>query len=72
MLDKLPPEARHLVLMLLVPVLAYVASDVVPQLGIHPLLAGLVGVVLAQLIAYFTPLTRQYGIGSGDREDRRG
>lgn len=72
MLDKLPPEARHLVLMLLVPVLAYVASDVVPALGIHPLVAGLVGVVLAQLIAYLTPLTRQYGVGSRHGKDRRG
>lgn len=64
MLDKLPPEARHLILMLLVPLLAYLASDVVPALDVHPLIAGLVGVVLAQLIAYFTPLTRQYGVGS--------
>lgn len=70
MLDKLPAQWRHLALMLLVPVLAYVASDVVPQLGIHPMVAGLLGVVLAQLIAYFTPLTRQYGIGSGHGEDR--
>jgi len=69
MLDKMPAQWRHLLLMLLVPVLAYVASDVVPQLGIHPLVAGLVGVVLAQLIAYFTPLTRQYGIGSRNSEN---
>lgn len=72
MLDKLDPQLRHLVLMLLVPILAYIASDVVPALHIHPLVAGFVGVVLAQLIAYFTPLTRQYGVGdrSGDRADR--
>lgn len=69
MLDRLDPQLRHLILMVLVPVMAYLASDVVPQLGIHPLVAGLIGVVLAQLIAYFTTITRQYGVGSGHRED---
>jgi hypothetical protein len=64
MLDKLPPELRHLVLMLLVPVLGYVSAQVVPAWISDPVLAGLAGVVLTALIAYFTPLTRQYGVGS--------
>jgi hypothetical protein len=64
MLDKLPPELRHLVLMLLVPILGYVSAKVVPAWISDPVLAGLAGVVLTALIAYFTPLTRQYGVGS--------
>lgn len=61
MLDRLDPQLRHFILMLLVPVLGYIAAEVVPSLGLHPLVAGFAGVVLAQLIAYVTPLTRQYG-----------
>lgn len=63
MLDKLNPELRHLILMLLVPVLGYLSATVVPSLD-DPMWAGLAGVALTALIAYFTPLTRQYGVGS--------
>lgn len=64
MLDRLPAEYRHLVLMVLVPLLGYLADKAVPAWIPDPLMAGLVGVVLTALIAYFTPLTRQYGVGS--------
>lgn len=63
MLDRLPPELRHLVLMLMVPLLGYLADKAVPAWIPDPVVAGLVGVVLTALIAYFTPLTRQYGVG---------
>ena len=64
MLDRLSPELRHLILMLMVPVLGYISAEVVPAWISDPVLAGLAGVVLTALIAYFTPLTRQYGVGS--------
>lgn len=67
MLDRLSPELRHLILMLLVPVLGYLSAELVPAWISDPILAGLAGVVLTALIAYFTPLTRQYGIGT-DKE----
>ena len=66
MLDKIPAQYRHLVLMVLVPVLAYLSEKAVPQWITDPVVAGLAGVVLTALIAYFTPLTRQYGVGSRD------
>lgn len=64
MLDRLSPELRHVILMLLVPVLGYLSAELVPAWISDPVLAGLAGVVLTALIAYFTPLTRQYGVGS--------
>lgn len=64
MLDRLSPELRHLILMLLVPVLGYLSAELIPAWISDPILAGLAGVVLTALIAYFTPLTRQYGVGS--------
>lgn len=64
MLDRLSPEVRHLILMLMVPVLGYISAEVVPAWISDPVLAGLAGVVLTALIAYFTPLTRQYGVGA--------
>jgi hypothetical protein len=67
MLDRLSPELRHLILILLVPVLGYLSAELVPAWISDPILAGLAGVVLTALIAYFTPLTRQYGVGA-DKE----
>jgi len=64
MLDKIPAEVRHILIMLLAAVLGW-ASDNVLNLGISPLLASLLGVVLGTLILYVTPLTRQYGVGKG-------
>lgn len=68
MLDKLTPELRHVLLLVLVPLLGYAAATVVPAID-NAALAGAAGVVLAALLAYFTPLTRQYGVGSGHGQD---
>ena len=62
MLDKLPPEYRHLTLIIIVVVLTWCA-DLIPQVDIHPLVAPLAGALVTALLAYFTPLTRQYGVG---------
>ena len=63
MLDSMKPSERHLILMVMVAVLTF-GLTAIPQLDLDPLLAGLGGVVITALLAYFTPLTKQYGIGS--------
>lgn len=66
MLDKLPAEWRHITIMLLAAVLGW-ASTELPNLNIDPALSGLLGVVVATLVLYLTPLVRQYGIGSSSK-----
>ena len=68
MLDKIPAETRHIVIMLLAAVLGW-ASDNVLNLGLNPLVASLAGVVIGTLVLWVTPLTRQYGIGKSDADD---
>ena len=63
MLDKLNPEARHIVLILIVVSLTWLAASI-PALNLDPLWAPLAGAAVTALLAYFTPLTRQYGVGS--------
>lgn len=65
MLDKIPAEARHILIMLLAAVLGW-TSDNVLNLGLNPLFASLLGVIVGTLILWITPLTRQYGIGKSD------
>ena len=67
MLDKIAPAYRHLILMLVAALLGW-ASDNVANLGLPPLIASLAGVLVAAVIAWFTPLTRQYGIGHSKDE----
>jgi len=62
MLDKIPAEVRHVVIMLIAALLGW-AMDNVLNLGLNPLLSSLTGVVVGTLILYITPLTRQYGVG---------
>jgi hypothetical protein len=62
MLDKIPAEVRHILIMLIAALLGW-ASDNVLNLGLSPLLASLAGVVVGTLLLYVTPLTRQYGVG---------
>jgi H+/Cl- antiporter ClcA len=62
MLDKLSPEMRHLSLIVMVVILSWAASTI-PQLDLNPLIAPLAGGLVTALLAYFTPLTRQYGYG---------
>ena len=66
MLDKLSAENRHIVLILIVVVLTWAAATI-PALNLDPIWAPLAGGVVAALLAYFTPLTRQYGVGSARR-----
>jgi hypothetical protein len=68
MLDKIPAEARHILIMLLAAVLGW-ASDNILNLGLPPLVASLAGVVVGTLILWITPLTRQYGIGKDANDD---
>jgi hypothetical protein len=64
MLDKLPAWARHLVFAVVPILLAWLASDIVPQFEGKPGVVGLVGVVLTMAIAFLTPVTQQYGVGA--------
>jgi hypothetical protein len=66
MLDKLNPEVRHIVLILIVVALTWAAASI-PALDLDPLWAPLLGGAVTALLAYFTPLTRQYGVGSASR-----
>lgn len=63
MLDKFPAPVRHSALMLISALLGW-ASTALAGLDIDPLFASILGVVLAQALAYVTPLTKQYGIGA--------
>lgn len=62
MLDRIPAVWRHLILMLAAALLGW-ASDNVLNLGLDPMIASLLGVVVATGIAWLTPITRQYGVG---------
>jgi hypothetical protein len=62
MLDRLPALLRHAALVALAAVLG-VAVEALPSLDLDPVLASIVGAVLTLLVAWVTPLTRQYGIG---------
>lgn len=63
MLDRLSPQWRHALILLIGAVLTY-ASQELPNVPAdwRPLIGAAVGI--GTLI--FTPLTRQYGVGSGD------
>lgn len=66
MLDKLPAEVRHFILMLISALVAW-GIESIPSFDLSPAVAGLAGVVLTQIAAFLTPLTRQYGVGyTGD------
>lgn len=70
MLDRLSPELRHVLIMLIAAILGW-ASDNVLNFGLPPLVASLFGVVVGTLLLYVTPLTRKYGFGKdpGDGGD---
>ena len=62
MLDLFTPAVRHLCLMLLAALLTWASQEFVPHLtGIYGAAAG---TLVAILLAWVTPLTRQYGVGS--------
>ncbi len=67
MLDRLSPEARHLMLLLIGALIAWASTELPTQLD--PLPASLVGAFTTVALAWLTPLTRQYGIGAPDNTD---
>lgn len=72
MLDKLPPMLRHLVLMLAAALLSWAGTDLVPWLNGQPGWGALAGVFTAALIAYLTPLVKQYGLFQDGRHEATG
>ncbi len=67
MLDRLSPEARHLMLLLIGALIAWASTELPTRLD--PLPASLVGAFTTVALAWLTPLTRQYGIGAPDNDD---
>ncbi len=67
MLDKLSPEARHFVLLLIGALIAWASTELPTRLD--PLPASLVGAFTTVALAWLTPLTRQYGIGAPDNDE---
>ena len=67
MLDKISPEARHLLLLLVGCLIAWASTELPTRL--EPLPASLVGAFTTILLAWLTPLTRQYGTGAPDNVD---
>lgn len=67
MLDRIPAVYRHLIIMLIAAILGW-AADNVANLGLDPLVASLLGVVIGTAILWITPLTRQYGVGEDSDE----
>jgi hypothetical protein len=65
MLDKLPAAVRHALIALLATLLAW-GADALPNLSLPPIATAVLTPLLAILIAWITPLTHQYGIGSGE------
>ena len=62
MLDKLSPEARHLMLLLIGAAIAWASTELPTKLD--PLAASLLGALTTAALSWLTPLTRQYGIGA--------
>jgi hypothetical protein len=65
MLDRLPAAARHLLFLLLPVLLAWASSDLLPVLEGQFPEWGMIWAVVTQALLWATPLTRQYGAGSG-------
>jgi hypothetical protein len=63
MLDRLSPEARHLALILITAAAGY-GLTFIPTLDVHPALVGLGAVLITAVLAWATPLTKQYGAGA--------
>ena len=62
MLDKLKPEWRHLII-IIVPVLIAWVTQEVPNWNLPLPVSGLIGVVASALLLWFTGVTKQYGVG---------
>ena len=67
MLDKLSPEARHLMLLLIGALIAWASTEL--PMHLDPLPASLIGAFTTVVLAWLTPITKQYGIGSPETPD---
>jgi hypothetical protein len=65
MLDKLKPVFRHCLILVGMAVLTWAGTEFVPALQDQGGAAAAAAAVLSALLLYLTPLTRQYGLGSG-------
>lgn len=63
MLDALSPLQRHVILLMVAGALG-VLGDSLHLFDLPPSLAPLAAAAITAALAYVTPLTRQYGIGS--------
>ena len=68
MLDKLSPEARHLMLLLIGAGIAWASTELPTKLD--PLAASLLGALTTAALAGLTPITKQYGIGAPETPDK--
>lgn len=65
--DTIPKPARHLILLLAPVILGWAGTDLVPALQHTNSTYAIVGAaLLAKVVLWVTPLTRQYGVGSDD------
>lgn len=68
MLDRLKPEWRHLIIMI-VPVLIAWATQAIPKWHLPVSVSALLGLIVATLGLWFTDVTRQYGVGKAKEGD---
>jgi hypothetical protein len=68
MLDKLSPEARHLMLLLIGAGIAWASTELPTRLD--PLAASLLGAITTAALAWLTPINEQYGIGAHETPDK--
>jgi hypothetical protein len=72
----IPPVVRDLLVLLAGAALTWIGQSALPAAGPwlaeHPPLGPLAGALLAQLLLVLTPLTREYGVGSGRHLRDRG
>jgi hypothetical protein len=61
MLDKLAPEWRHLVI-IIVPVLIAWVTQEIPNWNLPVSLSALIGVLASAILLWFTGVTKQYGL----------
>lgn len=61
MIDTWPPLLRHLLFAVAPVALAWLGTDLVPYLKGQPGYGALAGIAVTMLIAYLTPLVKQYG-----------
>jgi hypothetical protein len=66
MLDNLPAQLRHLILLAFPIVMGWASSEALPALQDKFPSAAVAWSLVSALLLALTPLTRQYGVGSDD------